>query len=179
MDRMSLFKIVLFVVLSLGAILLSRNSLKDPQSHGFYRFFAFECIIALFLLNVDLWFSDPFSLGHTISWFLLFSSAVVVISGFYALRKYGKPVGGVDETTQLVTRGIYKYIRHPLYSSLFLFAWGVFFKEPSLLVGFLALAASLFLLSTAKIEEKLSRKKFGQAYAEYAKNTKIIIPFLV
>lgn len=174
-----MFKFALFIILSLGAILLSRHSLKDPHSHGFYRFFAFECIIALTLLNVDLWFSNPFSLGHILSWFLLFSSAVVVISGFYALRKHGKPIGGVDQTTQLVTRGIYKYIRHPLYSSLVLFAWGVFFKNPSILAGFLTLIASLFLLSTAKIEEKLSRKKFGDSYAEYMKRTKMMIPFLI
>ena len=116
-----MFKLILFVVLSLGALLLSWRSLKDPRSHGFYRFFAFECVIAITLLNFDLWFSDPFSEGHLISWLLLLSSVAVVILGFHALRKYGKPIGGVDQTTRLVTRGIYKYIRHPLYTSLFLY----------------------------------------------------------
>jgi protein-S-isoprenylcysteine O-methyltransferase Ste14 len=104
---------------------------------------------------------------------------VVVILGFYALRKYGKPVGGVDQTTQLVTKGIYRFIRHPLYTSLLMFAWGVFFKEPSILAGFLTFAASLFLLSTAKFEETLSLTKFGDAYHEYKKITKMIIPFVV
>jgi protein-S-isoprenylcysteine O-methyltransferase Ste14 len=173
-----MFKLILFIFLSIGAILLSRSSLRDPRSHGFYRFFAFECIIALTLLNINTWLSDPFSVPHLLSWFLLFSSLIVVVAGFYALRKYGKPIGGVDQTTQLVTQGIYQFIRHPLYASLFLFAWGVFFKKPSLPAGFLALAASIFLFSTAKIEEKLTLEKFGDDYEEYKRQTKIIIPFI-
>jgi protein-S-isoprenylcysteine O-methyltransferase Ste14 len=173
-----MFKLILFIALSLGAILLSWASLKDPRSHGFSRFFAFECIIALTLLNIDHWFSDPFSALHIISWSLLISSVIVVLAGFYALRKYGKPEGGVDHTTELVTSGIYRFIRHPLYASLFLFAWGVYFKKPSILAGFLAILTSLFLFSTAKFEERLTRKKFGDAYIEYSNRTKMIIPFL-
>jgi protein-S-isoprenylcysteine O-methyltransferase Ste14 len=118
-------KLTLFITLSLVAVWLSRGSLKDIKSHGFYRFFAFECILAITLVNVDLWFNNPFTPLQLLSWILLFSSIIVVLSGFYALRKYGKPVGGVDRTTELVTTGIYQYIRHPLYASLLLFVWGV------------------------------------------------------
>jgi protein-S-isoprenylcysteine O-methyltransferase Ste14 len=60
-----------------------------------------------------------------------------------------------------------------------MFAWGVFFKEPSIFAGFLSCAASLFLLSTAKVEETLSLSKFGNVYHEYMKVTKMIIPFIV
>jgi len=172
-------KLTLFMTLSLVAIWLSRYSLKDPQSHGFYRFFAFEFILAITLVNVDLWFRNPFTPLQILSWILLLSSIIVVLSGFHALRKYGKPVGGVDQTTELVTTGIYRYIRHPLYASLLLYGWGVYFKNPSFHAGSLALAASLFLLSTAKLEERLSKKKFGDAYAEYMGHTKMFIPFVL
>jgi protein-S-isoprenylcysteine O-methyltransferase Ste14 len=173
------FKLILFMVLSFGAIILSWTALRNPRSHGFYRFFAFEFIIGITLLNVDLWFSDPLSLIHILSWLLLFSSLVVVILGFYALRKFGEPVGGVDATTRLVTGGIYCYIRHPLYGSLFLFNWGVFFKNPWLPAILLAVGASLLLFITAKIEERLNLEKFGADYAEYMQCTKMIIPFLI
>ena len=88
-------------------------------------------------------------------------------------------MGGMDETTLLVTKGIYRYIRHPLYTSLFLLAWGVFFKKPWLPAVLLAIGASLFLFITAKFEEKLSLKKFGAEYAEYMKHTKMMVPFVV
>lgn len=174
-----MFKLILFIALSFGAIFLSWTSLRNPRSHGFYRFFAFEFIVAITLLNIDLWFSDPFSPIHILSWLLLLASIVLVILGFYALRKYGEPVGGVDATTSLVTRGIYRYIRHPLYASLFLFAWGVFLKNPWFPAFLLAVGASLFLFITAKIEERLNLEKFGEHYAEYMQRTKMIIPFLV
>jgi protein-S-isoprenylcysteine O-methyltransferase Ste14 len=174
-----LFKLTLFILLSIGAILLSRHSLRDLRSHGFYRFFAFECIIGITLLNIDLWFFDPFSPFHILSWLFLLSSLVVVLLGFYALRKHGEPIGGVDATTRLVRSGIYRYIRHPLYASLFYFAWGVFLKNPWLPALFLAVGASIFLYVTAKFEEKLTLQKFGESYAEYMQRTKMIIPFIV
>jgi protein-S-isoprenylcysteine O-methyltransferase Ste14 len=173
-----MFRLITFIVLSIGAALLSRNSLTNTSSHGFYRFFAFECILGMTLLNVNLWFEDPFSWPHLISWFFLLLSVIVVMAGFSALRRYGNPVGGVDETTQLVTRGIYKYIRHPLYLSLFSFSLGVFFKNPGFLNGLIGFITALFLLKTAKVEEKLSEEKFGDDYVEYKSKTKLLIPFL-
>ena len=52
---------IAFVGLSGVLAYLSRASLRVPGSHGFYRFFAWECILALFLLNVKVWFQKPFS----------------------------------------------------------------------------------------------------------------------
>jgi protein-S-isoprenylcysteine O-methyltransferase Ste14 len=74
--------------------------------------------------------------------------------------------------------GAYKYIRHPLYSSLLFLAWGVFFKDPSWLGGILALAATIFLVVTAKVEEAEDIRFFGPAYQIYRKQTKMFIPFL-
>ena len=174
-----MFKLFLFLLLSVGAVSLSWASLRDPHCHGFYRFFAFEMVLGITLLNIDLWFTDPFALFHVISWLLLLFSLVTVVLGFYALRKYGEPVGGVDATTRLVTRGIYRYIRHPLYGSLVFFAWGVFFKKPWFVALILAIGASIFLYITARIEEKLTLQKFGEPYAEYMQRTKMIIPMLI
>jgi hypothetical protein len=43
---------IVFLVFSAGIVLLSWRSLRDRRSHGFYRFFAFEAILALILLNL-------------------------------------------------------------------------------------------------------------------------------
>jgi protein-S-isoprenylcysteine O-methyltransferase Ste14 len=90
----------------------------------------------------------------------------------------GRPRGGIESTTTLVMQGVYKYIRHPLYSSLLLFGWGVFFKAPSLLGGVLVVATSVFLIFTAGVEEVENLCKFGDDYATYMKTTKMFIPFL-
>ena len=175
---MDMLKLTLFAVVSAGIVWWSWASLRDRRSHGFYRFFAFESILALFLLNAEHWFRDPFSALHIVSWVLLFGSLGLAVHGFYLLRLIGKPEGSFENTTTLVRLGAYWYIRHPLYSSLLWLAWGIFFKDPSLLGGVLALATSAFLVATARVEETENLHKFGTDYAAYKKTTKMFIPFL-
>jgi protein-S-isoprenylcysteine O-methyltransferase Ste14 len=83
-----------------------------------------------------------------------------------------------EKTSALVTTGIYRHIRHPLYSSLLLLIWGAFFKSPTWLGAGLALAASLCLILTAKADEVECINYFGESYREYMKKTKKFIPFL-
>jgi len=173
-----MLKAIIFVVLSVGIVYVSWPSLHDPRSHGFYRFFAFEAILALILLNVDYWFVDPFTVFHVISWLLLLFSLIIAVHGFHLLRVIGRPKGNFEDTTHLVTLGAYKYIRHPLYSSLLLLGWGVFFKHPSLFSGLLVLVTSVSLVATAWVEEAENLQKFGADYATYMKKTKMFIPFL-
>ncbi|MFC1726412.1 methyltransferase family protein [candidate division KSB1 bacterium] len=85
---------------------------------------------------------------------------------------------GIEKTTVLVTTGAYRYIRHPLYSSLLFLTWGAFFKHLSLLGITLAVISTVFLVITAKIEETENLRFFGEAYQSYMKKTKMFIPFI-
>jgi len=171
-------KLVIFAIVSGGIIFVSWTSFRNPRSHGFYRFFAFESTLVLILLNLDNWLRDPFSIHQIVSWLLLFVSIVLVAHGIYLLRVVGRPKSGIESTTTLVMVGAYKYIRHPLYSSLLFLAWGVFFKDVSLLGGILTSVATAFLIVTAKMEEAENIQKFGVEYAAYMKTTRMFIPFL-
>ena len=182
-----MLKTAVFVVASAGIVYLSRASLRSPRSHGFYRFFAWEAILALIVLNVEHWFRDPFSLHQIVSWIFLIASAFLVVHAVHLLRFIGKPTEqrrdseatiGFEKTTELVAVGAYKYIRHPMYSSLLFLAWGVLFKDLSWLSGIFALAATLFLVATAKAEEAEDIRFFGAAYQTYIKRTKRFIPFV-
>ncbi|MFC1484638.1 methyltransferase family protein [Candidatus Neomarinimicrobiota bacterium] len=179
-------KVIIFAAATVGIIYLSRGSLLNPRSHGFYRFWAWEVLLMLLMLNVDDWFQDPFSVHQIISWCLLTVCIYPVVHGTILLRRVGKPdqerddvpMVGIEKTTILVTEGIYRHIRHPLYSSLFLLGWGIFFKDPSWLGGGLAAAATVLLVVTAKIEEGENVRYFGPAYEEYMQRTKMFVPFL-
>ena len=165
---------------------VSRASLAVPRSHGFPRFFAWEAILGLLLLNVDDWFRDPFAWHQLISWPLLVISAVLVVAGLRTLRQKGRPDGrrdevplvGVEKTTTLIRCGVYHYIRHPLYSSLLFLAWGIFFKAPSWWGVGLALVATLCLVLTARIEEGENIRFFGEEYRHYMKQSSMFIPYL-
>ena len=173
-----MLKLIIFAVVSAGIVFVSWAPLRDPHTHGFFRFFAFETLLVLILLNADYWFRDPFSVLQITSWMLLLSSLSLAVHSFYVLLTVGKPKGEVEDTTVLVTEGAYKYLRHPLYSTLLLGGCGVFLKGASLLAGILFLATSIFVLATAKTEESENLKKFGADYAVYMKRTKMFIPFL-
>jgi protein-S-isoprenylcysteine O-methyltransferase Ste14 len=180
-------KLIAFVILSICLIYISWGSLRSPRSHGFYRFFAWEFILALFLLNVDSWFRDIFAWHQLISWFLLIVSIIPLVFGVRSLTDQGKPVEersgepqliGFEKTSTLVDTGIYHYIRHPLYSSLLFLVWGIFFKVPTWFGALLAIAATLLLLATAKADETECIRFFGPVYETYLKKTKRFVPFL-
>jgi len=176
-----------FVIITAGLVYISRASLLRPSSHGFYRFFAWECILILFLFNVQFWFDQPLSLHQVFSWLLLIISLLFLLPGLDLLRRKGKAIEGhrdepllaFEKTTTLVTDGIYHYIRHPLYSSLLFLGWGIFFKDPSPLGGILAVAATGFLILTARAEERENIRYFGDAYREYMGRTKMFVPYLL
>jgi protein-S-isoprenylcysteine O-methyltransferase Ste14 len=154
-------------------------SVKHKRFHGIPRFFAFESIFLLVLLNIRGWFHDPFSINQIISWILLILSAYFGIAGFYLLKKFGKSEMNIENTTVLVKSGIYGYIRHPLYFSLFLLGTGTMMKEPALPQLILGIINFIAIWFTSRIEEKEMITKFGEAYKEYIKETKMFIPFIV
>jgi protein-S-isoprenylcysteine O-methyltransferase Ste14 len=183
-----MYGLIAFLVLSIPILIISRASLRHPGSHGFYRFFAWEFILALIILNITSWFRDPFSWHQIISWLLLFGCLIPLYFGVRSLVTRGRPAAmreadpsllAFEKTTELVTTGVYHYIRHPLYSSLLFLAWGAFFKLPSLWGILLAGAATVFLFLTARADEAECLRFFGEEYWEYMKSAKMFVPFLM
>jgi protein-S-isoprenylcysteine O-methyltransferase Ste14 len=179
---------LIFAAVTLCLIAISWSSLRRPGTHGFYRFFAWEAICALIFLNHEFWFLKPFTLNQIISWILLITSIVPLVYGIQRLRTTGRPdkdkrtepgLLGFERTTHLVTDGIYRFIRHPLYSSLFLLDWGVYFKSPSAFSTILACLAAIFLFATAKADERECIQAFGDPYRKYMKHTKMFIPYVL
>ena len=177
---------ILFLLGSAILLVISWRPLLNPRSHGFYRFFAWETLWIMFLLNAGGWFHDPLSWNQLVSWGLLLASLVLVIQGLRLLREIGRQdqtrndpaLLGMEKTSRLVTVGLYRHIRHPLYSSLLFLAWGLFFKSPSWLEAGLAGLATLLLTATALVEERENINTFGDDYVEYMKHSKMFIPFL-
>ena len=167
-------------------VIISRKSIRTLQSHGLYRLISWMGIWGMFLLNWRSWFRDPFSIMQIISWISLVLSLILLGTSFTTLRQAKKPdVSRVDDnllsfekTTQLVTGGIYQYIRHPMYGSLLFLGLGIFFKSPSLWSGGLLALVIMFLYLTALIEEQENIQYFGKEYIRFMGVTKRFIPFV-
>ncbi len=178
---------VLFALGSAAILVVSWGSLPNPRSHGFWRFFVFESLLGLILVVAPGWFANPFAARQIVSWLLLSASLILAVWGFALLGGAGRPRGGVERTTVLVTTGVYRYVRHPLYSSLLLLTWGALLKAPfqtaaipaAVLAISLASIATVALLLTAKAEEAENLAKFGEPYRRYMRATKRFIPFIL
>ncbi len=183
---------LLYVLLAIALVVVFRRDLfgpdlvgRDPalrgaarRPHGFYRLFAFEFLLALLFLNAPAWFAQPFAPRQLAAWLLLLVSAGLAGHGFWMLRRVGRPAGPIEHTTRLVTTGAYRYIRHPLYTSLLAFGLGAFLKAPSLPGAALLALAAVGLLATARAEEAEMLARFGSDYAGYMRRSKRFVPFV-
>ena len=180
-------RFILFGLLSVPVIIISWRTLFDIKSHGFYRFFSWECIVWLFVSNYKYWFKHPFNILQIISWVLLIISAYMIIAGVMTIKKKGKSsktrkestLYKFEQTTKLIDKGIFGYIRHPMYSSLLFLTWGVFLKHITGIELGVALISTLFLFLTSLNDEKECIIFYGNSYLEYMKRTKRFIPFVV
>ncbi len=169
---------IIFILGTVGIVWISIPSLRQAGSHGFYRFFAWEIILGMFVINMRGWFADPLAWNQIISWVLLIAALIPIVYGVVMLRKVGKPTDELEATTKLVTTGIYKLIRHPLYASLLYLAWGIFFKSPSLLDGCLAVVATAFLTRPPVRMSVSVCLSLGRIIKTYMGRTKRFIPFV-
>lgn len=160
------------------SVLLLAFTLIRPHPYRFTRFLAFVSLLGLIFHNADRWFVDPFSVRQIVSWIFLASSLFLAVHGFTLIKTEGNPTGDFEDTTNLITWGAYRFIRHPLYSSLLLFGLGAFLKGPSLLGGGLVGALFMGVILTARIEEKHNLERFGEEYQQYMDKTKRFIPYI-
>lgn len=176
-----------FVALALVLAGVSSRALRDPRSHGFFRFFAFESIVFLLWSNLPYWFADRFAAHQLLSWLLLFSALYLLIHGLLLLRIRGGHAPereaeqanfAFENTARLVTEGLYGYVRHPLYASLLLLTWGIFCKQPSVATLLAAGVGSMALFMTARVEEAENLRSFGEQYLRYMQRTRMFIPFV-
>ena len=153
-------------------------SVKHKRYHGIYRFFSFESIFILLILNLKFWFKEPLSIHQIFSWILLFSSIYPGIAGYLLLKNMGKSEKSFENTTVLVKTGIYKYIRHPLYCSLLLLGTGIMFKNLTGTTLVLGIINAIAIFLTARTEEGEMNARFGDIYKAYITETRMFIPFI-
>lgn len=81
------------------------------------------------------------------------------------------------EGHKLITRGVYRRIRHPMYASLFLGGIGQALVVPNWFVGPSYLVAfGLLYALRVRFEERMMLDTFGGEYAAYMASTKRLIP---
>jgi protein-S-isoprenylcysteine O-methyltransferase Ste14 len=168
--------LLLFGGLTLLLLILAWPTLRTPSPRGVLRFLVFETVLGLIILGAPSWFLDAFSFRQILSWILLAASLALAIDAFIMLYRFGAPKAGIESTQKLVERGVYRWIRHPLYLSLFLIGVGAWLKHPDVWGAVILLALAGLVAATARVEEGENLRRFGEAYRAYMSRTWRFIP---
>lgn len=180
-------EILVFCLLSLPLTALSRRSLFRLKNHGFYRWMVWECILWLAIQNHPHLIVETFDLQQLIASVLMTASLAFVLAAVWMMRKMGRvnpqrrdeTLFAFERTTALVESGIFRHIRHPMYSSLMLLAWGICLRRVEAGLLAVALAATCACIRAAWVEERENTAYFGEAYRRYMRKTKRFIPYVV
>ncbi len=100
------------------------------------------------------------------------------------IKKYFANLSGTDVFMKkprpqvLEVNGLHHYVRHPLYAGTLLFMWGLFLLYPLLHNMIACSIITVYVLIGIRLEENKLKLEFGDAYAEYAHKTPMLIPSL-
>lgn len=135
----------------------------------------------VYLINPAWMAWSKLGLPEPIRWFGVGIGIVCVFGIYWLFSSIGSgitPTSATRSEHQLVTKGIYKYIRHPLYtfgSSLFI-AFGM--MADNWFIALLGVLAFIGMAIRTPKEEANLIEKFGDEYREYMRRTGRFLPKL-
>ncbi|MFX0107130.1 MAG: methyltransferase [Candidatus Hodarchaeota archaeon] len=162
------------------------SEIADRTTHGGIAA-ALSIIILGFLVSsvlylVGLSWMDWFQVPQYPIWLRLagvFLVLIVIPLLTWIHRELGKQYSAVLEIKQdhqLITTGPYKRVRHPMYTVLILFSFGMSLVTANALIIIFSVLLMLVFPFWVRIEEKKMIETFGDEYIEYMKRTGRFFP---
>ncbi|MCF6172933.1 MAG: isoprenylcysteine carboxylmethyltransferase family protein [Campylobacteraceae bacterium] len=143
------------------------------------KFYSYTLVVIQFSLITILLIINGSIFSHLLSFVIFFLGLTV---GIYALFHNGlgnfNIIPEIKEEATLATKGVYKYIRHPMYFSVVFMMLAVIIFNLNKLNIFIYAMLIFILYLKAKKEEILWSKKSPE-YKAYMQKTKRIIPFIL
>ncbi len=184
----ALYGILHSVLASKGAKILAQRWFGAAAGRGYrlaYNLFAVVSLLPVLALPVLLPDSPLYRIPSPWAYLALAVQGLALLAllvglwqtgvwSFLGLEQLLRPVGSGD--ARLVVSGLYRWVRHPLYTAGLVFLW----FSPIMTVNLLALYAglTLYLVIGAFFEERKLLRGFGEDYADYQKKTPMLVPGL-
>jgi protein-S-isoprenylcysteine O-methyltransferase Ste14 len=125
------------------------------------------------------WLYSPDYILSCIGLFLVLAGVAIRWSAVLTLKKFFTVDVSIREDQKLIQTGLFKVVRHPSYLGFLVSVLGLggsFVNWLSILV--LVIPQFILLYQRIKEEEKVLTTHFGQAYEDYRRRTKALIPFI-
>ncbi len=141
--------------------------------------------LLLEVIAISLMLQSRFWTATALSWRTAASAACFLLAALLSLtstRALGHQLrfdAAIGSQHELVRRGPYRVIRHPIYCSMLCLLWGIGFVAAPLWLFVVATIA--FLIGTeirVRIEDRLLAERFGVAFAGYRRSTRAYLPLI-
>ena len=117
------------------------------------HFFKWEFIPEKKIIQVT-----PFS--YFVGCLIIIIASIILLVAIKDLGRNLSPFPRPINNSNLVTKGIYRFTRHPMYYSLIFISFGVFITKLSIYYLFLSISLSLIIKFKIALEEKYLNNKF-------------------
>jgi protein-S-isoprenylcysteine O-methyltransferase Ste14 len=173
-------------------LLVAYKAVRHAQSAGVIPRQAFERWLWLLIVPIMVaWIGLPMLAGRSTHPWLVLPSWAATLSWVYMVRWSGAVVAGLcyvaslyswlllgrhwsmavvpAQTARLVTKGAYRWVRHPIYSLSVLMMLASFIVLPTGLMALLACTHIVVMNLKAWNEERHLKSAFGAAYVDYCR----------
>lgn len=165
--------------------LFKQSKTPNPFFNGLKTFIQIICFWSISLVLFPWIIIDAFHLQVTdarsmraLSYLLFMASSFLGLSSAFAMVKYGEGTPlPTDQTNQLVTNGIYKYVRNPMAIAGMGqgIAVSLYFESYHILV-YTVLGGVIWHNVVRPIEEENMLKRFGDDYTKYIEKVGLWLP---
>lgn len=161
----------------------TKRHTEHPHLTGEHRWGDLGQLILLVVFLV-IWITDSFIFRY--STFLIDVvpnfvriplAGLVLLSGWYLARRGIKEVFGTERTGPgVINTGVFKIVRHPIYTGALLFYLGAALTTLSIASAGFWILIIIFYFLIARYEERILTEAFGEGYTRYKKKTGMLFP---
>lgn len=177
--------LLIFIFIGIDIVIRPISKKKDEYNRVVISisFLALPILLVLPYLERQILMQNPFftlinDLTSIIGNVVLILGGSILLFSRIQIGEYGGSKIVVEDTHRLIISGLYRYIRHPMYSGFLLLFFGYSFSFGSIILTILISMIFFFIFKTRMdLEEKLLLSSFGEEYQNYIEQTKRLIPF--
>lgn len=160
--------------------LVLRNYFQSSEFCVLVGVLIFGFIIPIMSHNVfpSLTYETP-KIVQYIGIFVMILAIIVFWRAHADLGRHYSPTLQIKTNHELVTNGIYQYVRHPMYTSAFVLILSSILIKPNMVgISSSFMAVLILLLVRIPAEEQMLLTEFSSKYVNYMKETCGVIPFV-
>jgi protein-S-isoprenylcysteine O-methyltransferase Ste14 len=140
--------------------------------------------IILFFIFLLVWIADSFFLDYSILRLeflslavkLIVAAVIFILSGSLASKGLKIVFGEKREKPEVIKKGPFSFVRHPVYLAAILLYLGFLVISFSLLSALVWLVIITFYFCIARYEERILTKEFGKEYLQYKREVPMLFP---